>query len=217
MPVVETFNITENFTFRIIKYHALNPDRKWASTYEFNAIGTGSEDELLALGVALVSFEAAFHRDTILFDRLLISTWAPDSKPYNPSTFISSGLSAVGLVGAVGENAALNQTLSVARIAASGRQGHIFYRGVLNEAEISAPAGKSILTSRASYQTAIDNALTTSGLDDYVGPSARLSLKLVMINSSGTQVRPVNTLFVKGVTTLPMDHAWFNRTTTPTP
>lgn len=214
---VETFNIDDLFTFRVIKYHSLNPDRKWANTYEFVAIAAGSEDELLALGTALVNFEAAFHRDVILFDRLLISTWQPDSKPYDPAAFISSSLTAQGGVGPVGDNAPLNQTLSVARVCSTGRQGHIFYRGVLNEAEIQAPAGTSVLVSRSSQQTVLDEALTDSGLADYIGADARLGLKLAMINKTGTQVREVLTLLAKGVVTLPMDHAWFNRTAPSTP
>jgi len=200
------------FTFRIVKSLSTNPDNKWANTYEFRADTGGGPTELLALGEVLADFEVALHRDTVQFDRILISTWEPDSVPYDPSTFISSTLTGNGAVGPVGDNCALNVCMSVARIPISGRFGHIFYRGVLNEADTEAPAGRLILTDRPGQQDNVDAALTSSGLDNFVGLSAEGGFRMCMVGTDPAAFRVITQLRVQGATTLPQDHAWFNRT-----
>jgi hypothetical protein len=207
----------DQFTIRVTKFHQLNPDNKWANSYEFQAEAAGAEDELLTLGQAVVEFEAALHRNVVIFDRILISTWQPDSKPYNPEVFISSTLTAVGGRGTDADNLPLNQTLAVARIAGFGRFGHLFYRGVLDEEDVSAPAGKQVLDDRAGIQTMIDAAIVSSGLEDYLGATSTRVLKMVMISADGAQSRDIIQLRAQGVSAVPQDHAWFNRTTTPAP
>jgi len=207
---VSSFATGDKFIYRIIKSLTTNPSDQWVNTYEFSALETGGEEELLALGVVLVSFEQAMHHDVVRFDRMVISTWEPDSVPYDPAAFISTSLSELGTIGSSTALMALNTALSVARVAAFGRQGHLFYRGNLDEEEVSAPAGKSILTDRADKQTQLDAAVASSGLDDYIGGGAT-SLRMMMINADGDQVRPVVGLFAQGVSTIPTDHKWFNR------
>jgi hypothetical protein len=79
---------------------------------------------------------------------------------------------------------------------------------------IEAPAGKGILTDKPGVQDTVSDAITSSGLGDYIGVTPDNDLRMVLINSAGTQVRPVINIIVQGVTSLPLDHAWFNRTTT---
>lgn len=212
---VSSFAPGDAFIVRVVKYHINNPDRKWANSYEAVAQLGGSEDELLAFGVTLVDFEKAFHQNVVAFDSLLISTWAPDSKPYNPASFISTPLTGVGTRDpAGGDMMPLNVTMNVRRITAFGRFGHIFYRGWLGEGEVSAPAGKAMLSSRAAEQTILEGAITSSGLDEYLGLAAA-GLQLSMIGKTIGSARPLVGLSIGGVSTLPMDHTWFNRTTTP--
>jgi hypothetical protein len=212
---VLSFVADDLFVIRVIKYLSTNPDNKWANSYEFQATAGGDEGDLLTLGNVLVQFEATFHRTAVVFDRILISTWAEDSVPYDPATFISSTLTATGAVAIGGQLQALNTTLSVARIASSGRFGHLFYRGILEELDIGAPAGKAVLVSRAAQQVKIDDAAEDSGFDAYFGEAPTGSLRMVMVNKAGDQIRPVNQLRVQGVSTIPTDHAWFNRTPAP--
>jgi hypothetical protein len=216
MPV-SSYAADALFVFRTIKYLATNPDRKWANTFEFQSVAGGSEDELLALGVALVEFEQAMYYNTVTFDRLIISTWAPDSKPYNPPAFITTSLTAAGSGTPDGNSLGLSNCLSVARMAPYGRFGHIFLRGHLSEASVSAPAGKTILTNRPGEQTQLDNALASSNLADYIGLGSTAPLRMVLVGKTTAAVRPVVQLNVQGVVQLPMDHAWFNRTTAPGP
>lgn len=212
---VLAFSNPAAFTVRVIKYHRLNPDRKWANSYELYAIADGTEEHLLDAGQRIVNFEVGIHRDVVIFDRLLISTWEADSKPYNPDTFISSSLSVTGSRASVDPMVALNQCLSVARVCATGRFGHLFYRGCLYESDVEAPAGKTILSDRGLFQTYLDEKLSDSGLSDYLPSGGSTNLRLVMVKDDPSRPRLVTFLKVQGVTTLPQDHAWFNRTTTP--
>jgi len=216
MPVT-VFEEGDRFIYRIVKHLASNPLDSWVNSYEVTAAESGAEDALLTLGTTLVAFEAELHRDTVDFEKLTISTWEPDSVPYNPTAFISLPLTTSGTVGPVGDDLALNQCLVVARTASSGRFGHLFYRGVLNEADTHAPAGRLILVNRAGIQDNVDAARTSSGLDGYIGPTADEILRIAMINADGTNVRRVLNLAVTGATTLPTDHAWFNRRVVPPP
>lgn len=200
------------FVIRVIKHLVTNPDDQWANSYEFKSVGSGTESELLILAPILVAYEVAFHFTTTIFDRIIISTWEADSVPYDPESFISLSLSDVGAVDASSDPLALNQCLSVTRVASSGRSGHLFYRNCVGEEDVQAPAGKLILGSRAVFQTRIDEALTDSTLDDYIGASPEGTLQLVMVNADGTQVRYVAGLFVSGMSTIKTDHKWFNRT-----
>jgi len=214
MPVTSVA-VDDLFVYRVIKSHENNPSDQWANSYEFKALSSGSEAELLTLGIVLVNFEKAIHKNVVVFDRLIISTWEEDSTPYDPTSFISSSLSGVGAVGEVGGTAAVNTCLNVTRVAAYGRFGHLFYRGVLDLSEIESPAGKSTLVDRAGIQANIDAALVSSSFEDYIGNPAEETFQLVMVNKAGTQIRPVTGLFAGGVSTVPTDHAWFNRTPAP--
>lgn len=212
MPVI-SFEADDLFVIRITKYLSSNPDRKWANSYEFRATAGGNSDALLALGTALSVFESSMHHSSVTFDRILISTWEPDSVPYNPASFISSTLTLTGARGGLADLMSLNNCLNVTRQAASGRFGHIFYRGFLLEDDVSAPAGKSVLNDRPGIQDDMDGAIASSGLGDYIGTAPAAEIQLVMISADGTNIRVVNNLRVSGVSVLPLDHAWFNRTT----
>lgn len=208
---VTTTTAGDLFIFRVTKYHQLNPDRKWANSYEFKVIEGSTEGSLLTLGAVLVNFESKLHLASTVFDRLLVSTWQPDSVPYDPETFISTSLTAIGTNPSGSNPIGLTQPLTVVRSAPTGRSGHLFYRNVLTEDIVSSPAGKTILDSRSDLQTLINGALTASGLEAYIGEPPDEGLQLVMVNADGTQVRPVIQLRAQGVTTLPLDHKWFNR------
>lgn len=205
----------ELFRVTIVKYLATNPDRKWANNYEVRSKETFTAGQLNQLGLVLVDFEKEMHLLTVQFDRLRISTWEEDSVPYDPTTFSSLPLTGTGVVEIGGDQASpLNQCLDVGRIPASGRFGHIYYRGALKEGNISAPAGKAVLTDPAAIATALANAVGLSELFNYLAGGGG-EFELVMIDKTGTQVRPVISLQRRGVATLPLDHAWFNRTPAP--
>ena len=209
---VSSFLTDDRFVVRVIKAHNDNPSDTWANSYEFKATVDGSEAQLLILGNVVVEFERLMHKNVVGFKRLTISTWEADSVPYDPESFISVNLNAVGAIGVVSGVAPLNECLSVARVCATGRFGHIFLRGVLDTADVGSPAGKAILIDVPNVQGNIDDAITGSDLADYLGVAPDGPFTMSLINKTGTQVRSVIGLSAAGVSFLPLDHAWFNRT-----
>jgi hypothetical protein len=61
-------------------------------------------------------------------------------------------------------------------------------------------------------QTTIDTAMSSSEIEIRMGAAPTASPKMVMINSSGTQVRNVLNFVASGVSSIKTDHAWYNRT-----
>lgn len=215
MPVTG-FAEGDLFVIRVTKFLGTNPDRKWVNNYEFRAKAAGDEGDLLTCATAIVNWELQFHLVGVVFDRVLISTWEPDSVPYNPQNFIASSLTASG-IRPLGSSQAepLNLCLDVRKQCSFGRFGHLFYRGALLESDVYAPAGKSTLTDRAGLDSEVQADLNAANFDPYVtggdGP-----LELVMVGKTAADVRVVDTLRVSGVAVVPWNHAWFNRTS-PTP
>lgn len=211
MPVTP-YEADDLFTVRVRKYLDTNPDNKWVNSYEFQALDAGDEGDLLALGTKVVAFEQGLHYENVVFEALLISTWVADSVPYDPFAFISSPLTGFGTRAPDAEELlGLSNCMDVRRFAATGRYGHLFYRGCLVESEVSAPAGKTIITERPAMQAIVDAALGSSGLDDHLGTGSG-TLRMCMIGSSSAQVRTVNLLSVGQVAQVKQDHRWFNRT-----
>jgi hypothetical protein len=213
---VLAYGTDDMFIVRTIKYHSANPDRKWANSYEIHAHAPGDDGALRAFASALVLFEIALHNPLITFERYLLSTWQEDSKPYNPDVFLSVPLGDSGNAADVTNLIGLGQAFNVARVPASGRFGHLFYRGILTEDMVSAPSGKSILTSLPAMQTLVDSAILSSELATYMEVDNATGLTMAMVSPSGESWRNVIFLNASGVSNLPQDHAWFNRTP-PTP
>lgn len=211
MTVIDT-TIGDLFTVRVIKHLTTSPLNRWANSYELKATESGSSAELLLAAGAISRFEKAIHMNYVQFDRCIVSTWEPDSVPYDPTSFLVVPLVGVGSVGMVGDPLPLNQCLQVTRQPSYGRFGHVFYRGVLNEADTEAPAGRTVLVDQDGTNDTIQAAITSSGIDDYLGMVPEEALSIVMVNADGSQVRNVLGLFATGVSTVPTDHVWFNRT-----
>lgn len=212
---VLTFVTNDRFVIRILKHHVNNPDRQWGNTYEALANGSGALSDINGLVSTLVLFEKTLHLGIVEFDRAVASTWVEDSVPYNPSNFAVYDIPGAGARGGSSPYAPITTCLNVVRQPTSGRQGHIFYRGVLSQGDIITPSGIAILEDSDSWNDDIQAAVTSSGLDGYLAQDAEGPLVLAMVNRTGTNTRVVASLAAGGVSELPVDHAWFNRTPAP--
>lgn len=209
-----SFEVADRFVLRIIKSHTANPSRQWANSYEFAALTPGVLGDIEGFVSAMVLYEVTLHNTFTRFVRAVASTWEADSKPYDPDAFLTQELDLAGVRDTSGELEPLNVCLNVVRRPSSGRQGHIFYRGVLSQADTVAPSGILQLADVTAMSTLLADAVTAGGIDSYLGIGAS-AFSLVMINKTGTEGRSLRDLVVGGVSLLPVDHAWFNRTHTP--
>lgn len=210
---VLAFDDGDLFIFRVIKGLSTNPENKWVNSYEFQADETGTPGVLVGLATALVSYEAALHATSVVFDRVIVSTWEADSKPYDPASFMSIPLTQTGVRPITSEEVEpLGMAWRVNRQCNSGRFGNLFYRGALFENQVLSPAGIPVLENAAEMEGILGDALDDSTLIGYMGSSPTEGLHLVMINAVGEQVRPVISLVSSGVSLIKQDHMWFNRT-----
>jgi len=211
MPIT-TFVTNDRFVIRIIKHHSANPSKPWGNTYEVLASSSGNLADINGLVSVLVLFEQTIHLGFVEFDRATASTWEEDSVPYDPDAFAVYDLSGPGVRGGSSPFAPLTTCLSVVRSPTSGRQGHIFYRGVLAQGDLASPSGINVLDDPGAWDTELQAAIVSSELEGYLGLGAAGPLALCMVNRTGTNTRLVMGLAVGGVSELPTDHAWFNRT-----
>ena len=209
---VDSYDIGAKFVVTIKKNLLTNPENSWVNRYEAVALVAGSEDELLGMMASLRAFEQALHSAAVFFSQVSVATWEADSVPYDPTSFISTPVTAVGTRVVALDLENLQTCLSVRRVCAFGRFGHLFYRGCLYEDEVSSPAGKSILTAPSTVQSRIDAAIVAAELDSYLGIAASAGLSISMIDKAGVIIRPVIGLVQGGVALVPNDHAWYNRT-----
>lgn len=221
MPV-NSIQSGDLYTVRVFKTLTTNPALQWANTYEMQAT-TSMPDEAGAIANleqaanAIVAFERKFHLNTIRFDRASVSTWTPDSTPYNPQSFlvVPQGSAAFGLrdLGAQGgaDQSPVALALVVRRQVAYGRQGRAFYRGVLTEGDLSANAGLPVLSSPSAMQLMINDAVA-AGLEVYMGGGTEPAMfRLSLIGKTASQVRPISSLQVLGATVIKKDHKYFDR------
>lgn len=178
----------------------------FGNTYQFFNTGASTYEDLLELAERLVSFERIITTSNVYFDSATISTYASDSTPYNPSSFVTISF---GVPGTGGATNTLDRRLClhIARSANVGREGKMFYRGALDEASIETVAGNAILTNQSGLQSELAAALTASGLASHIGAGTS-PLKMVIGSSV---IRFVQGLIVRGVAVVKANRTWFDR------
>jgi len=132
----------------------------WANNYEVAAT-TNVPDPVVALqelADRLVTLERNIHLRGVFIDRVTISSYAPDSQPYDPDTLATFPYTLEGVRNYNGEAVPLELCLFVRRNTNFGRDGRLLYRGCLSEGDITAPSFRSVLTSaaRSSFQSILD-------------------------------------------------------------
>jgi hypothetical protein len=155
---LRTIGSGEVITARVYKLHV---GYKWANNYEIQATSsiTDPEGQLQAIANRLVALEAAIHLNIVLIDRVTISTYAPDSQPYNPDTLASFPYTQLGQRGATGDILPLEACLFVRRNVSFGRDGRLLYRGCLTETDVATTGMRMGLMTSA--LNSIQNAVNT--------------------------------------------------------
>lgn len=156
----------------------------WANSYEVQALQDlpNAPFILPALANRFVDLERTLHSTFITIDRVTISTYAPDSLPYNPDTLATYAYNVTGQRTSGSDAVALEVCLFVRRITDLGRNGRILYRGCLFEADIGTFGYRGVLATNT--LTALRNAIN-SWYQQGLGESWRL------VMASGTPL-PTN-------------------------
>jgi hypothetical protein len=165
----------------------------WANNYEVEATQdiTNPSTALEFLATRIVELERGLHLSGVVIDRVAISTYVPDSQPYNPNTVAVFPFSVNANRTGQGTAQPLEMCLFVRRSVAFGRDGRLLYRGCLTTAEVSSGNLRAFLTPAAlgAYQGII-NSWRSVGLGN--------EFRFVMASGLPipTDIRPVQILQV---------------------
>jgi len=163
----------------------------WANNYEIQAVNDIPDPpfSLQALANRLVALERALHLTFITIDRVVISTYAPDSQPYNPDTLATFPYNQNGLRNISGDVLPLEACLFVRRNTDFGRDGRLLYRGALGEVDVGTNAFRGVLV------TSSLNSIR-SAISDWYQQGLGTAWRFVM--ASGTP-NPTNVRLVIGL------------------
>lgn len=207
-----------DFTIRVFKaFRSRAIERAWSNSYEI-VTGESGPADLTDIAGSIVTAERAIHLTDVEFLQYTISTWAPDSHPYNPASFLTVGLSVTGNRGNVpppNTNALdYNVCFVVKRNAATGRTGRLFYRGCLLETDVemggdgrfTMSTGSGLLQGGAQFTPYL------AALSSYLGVTgAGPGLALIGVSGATTHRRFIGSLSSGGVTVNKKNHRYFDR------
>jgi hypothetical protein len=131
------------FRFGVFKNWLSTGGKGWVNSYEaYSNVALNIEDPgLFAMANDLAQAERQIHTTQVFVDRVVISTWGPDSTPYNPTRLRVVPISENGLrIPSAGDRLDLNAVLNVRREVEYGRSGKLAFRGVLTEDDVTASA-----------------------------------------------------------------------------
>jgi hypothetical protein len=180
----------EVFTLRSYKQYA---GYSWANNYEIEAVQDipNPITELEFIASRIVDLEKTLHLSGVVIDRVTISTYVPDSLPYNPNNVATFPFSVRATRQIVSEFLPLELCLFIRRNVSFGRDGRILYRGVLMEIDMNSTEFRPLLTANAvsGFQNVI-NSWRSVGLGN--------AFRLVMASGfpAPNNVRPVTSLQV---------------------
>lgn len=214
--------VGEGFRLSVVKSLVANPAVKWRNTYE-GIVSEGfiisSSQFLDEWALACIAFEQDIHLTGVAFESYTISTMAEDGSPYNPDTFVTKPVAA----GTYGSRAAgtssdslpLRVALYAKRHVASGRQGKLFYRGVLLESDVLAPAGVFRLANAAAIQAEFATAMYSNSFSEYLAGDQNGALGVTMTMSTNVLLgqtinRGVTDITAAGVTVISNDHRYYD-------
>ncbi|MQJ21701.1 hypothetical protein EI020_24160, partial [Escherichia coli] len=160
MPIL---NPTANEVF-VVRSYKVFQGTVWANNYEIRV----TSDSVTTAGLQqaalnIVNAERQFHFDFVEFWKHVISTYVPDSVPYNPLSFISVNTSLNGqrVFSQATEALPFSTCVFVRFTSLTGRPGKRYYRGCLLEQDVGfGPKGHRILPAvRNAIQTALASLL----------------------------------------------------------
>lgn len=112
---------------------------RWVNSYEIDSPEVSAASAaMVQVAAAIANAERQIHLSDVQFLSARISTWTPDSTPYNPASFTTVTLQGTGARGYAGAGTPLdmNVALMVHFTPQTGRAGKRFYRGVLLEGDV---------------------------------------------------------------------------------
>jgi hypothetical protein len=213
MSNITSFPPGRSFQFLVKGRATFSPSTQWVSSFWAYSIGSGGLIDLQALASSLRTFVRDMCNNYVEIGDVRVSSGAHDGNPYDPNTFMvldfpwEPGLRG----GGQGDNMAAQAVLWISRAVATGRQGNLYLRGVLQEGDVWAQAGQWTLTNAAAIATLLADSIADSGMNSYFLNGGNQVLRLALITTTGAFVRSLLGMSVKGVNIMKLGHRYFDR------
>jgi len=193
--------------------HTQSPTVVWGPHIWAYSIGSGTFDNLYDLAWVFRNFLRSIMLPQFEIGDVLVSTGAHDGDPYDPQTFMNIDFpwQAGQRAGAQGDSLAAEVVLWVTRAVQIGRQGHMYLRGILSEGDVWASAGKFVLANATAMATLLESAIQSSGVNNYLIGGSSTVLRIAMITTTGSYVRNLLGMSVRGVNLIKVGHKYFDR------
>lgn len=209
----ETPGLGEDFSARVIfKLDGPIPLR-WAVTHELSTNIGGDSTALDTAAAQIESFHVRMLLEPYQVEKVVLSTLAADSHPYDPTTFKVFDFNAFGTRSA-GDNDVydLNNVLVVNRTVSFGRLGHMFLRGTLHEGDVSSTGGRVALNDAAALNTELQSAVTASGIGSLLsGTATDVQLYMIRPGLVDNEERAISGFQVSRLGQKKLNNKWFNR------
>lgn len=144
---------------RAYMHYATRPNDEWTHTLEYNFGGVLESGEAEIIAFDMAEGLSNMLLETVIIDRVVLSTWEQDSAPYDPSKLRVVPIGIFGLVEfLVGEETDDDIVVYVRKSVSSGRAGKIQLRGCLLDSNMESDAGSWVLSSslRSALEARLD-------------------------------------------------------------
>ena len=209
------------YSIRIFKSWAVRDlDRRWVNSYEVEAPTISDPGLMEPVMRDFVAAEQQLHLGDVQFLSATISTWAADSRPYDPASFFTYDLTVTGLRGAgFGPSVSAldsNVCFLVKKQTYGGKDGKLFYRGCLKEEDVH-------IGGDARFALDVSSDLNVGGarwlaylasMDPHLvaGPDAAAgTLSLISMIAAVRVSRPVVAMQIGQITVNRRNHRYFDR------
>lgn len=204
----------ERFLIRTFKYWEGNYDREWVNNYFIIAMVDATQAGLSSSAEAIMNFERNLMDTRVTTARTVISTYLPDSDPYDGNEFYTIPYEGNGIrtPGLLGDILPLTDVRFVRFAPALGRTSFLGYRASIYEGEVNAASGR-----REFDDVVVQNALIAGLVDSHLSYILPGGDGVFQLCSGSTSPRPIISVASGRPGYLPMKHKYYNVGSPPTP
>lgn len=212
MPLTNP-TVGELYTFSSSCYNVFNPNQKWTNNLTMYTEATTTLTNLQQAALRFGQFVSYVSLQSTIVEKVRISTYEPDTNPYQGNEFTNVDLNLAGQRGTSTDDAlALEVSLYIKKQTAVGRSGKLFLRGVLREGDVSFGQSLFAPTNAANLASLIDNGLVESGFDSNVTATDQyFSVCLAKLDAGEYLIRRTNGFLLGGIRMVNMNHRYYDR------
>lgn len=209
MPGVIDYGAGAAFIFRVFGQWISNPAKQYANTWEAIALAAGGIGDLDRLCIHLSLFHQMISHSGSRIFKVTVSTWLPDSRPYDPLAFYTVPFNAVGArVAGLGDLLPIETTARLYKSLLAGRNGKAYIRGALGETDTNATSGDPVFAN-SNFRNDVDAARTSSLLSTHFRNGSD-PLQLATITRTGNSIRRIGNVGVEGISNVNTGHRYFD-------